>query len=197
MASKDHAFPNVEEVDDYSGRYEAGPEEGKGDHLSAVCEVVESKKGFRMCNSKVLECLLYNNNSSQAQECPDCIGNVFECPYCDCKILEGECGVEVHHFYCSSTNSSSTCPTEPDCVFAVNEGWFNEEYDPSSDTLSGFGIIDFKRNAGIEKQADRGCDESTPNLINSYGIKIASFSIIGLAAYSLSAVIGQDELTVM
>ena len=103
----------------------------------------------------------------------------------------------MHNLHDSGPNSSITCLIEPDCVDAVNEGWFNAEYHLSLDTLSDVSLIDTKRNVAIETKTDKGCDEDAPDALTSNGITIASFSIIGLATYSLSVVIGQDELKVV
>ena len=61
--------------------------------------------------------------------------------------------------------------------------------------MSDISLIENKDTAAIEKKTDRGCDEDAPDVLTSNGVIIASFSIICLATYSLSAVIGQDELT--
>ena len=57
------------------------------------------------------------------------------------------------------------------------------------------GVIDIKSNMAIEKKGDKGFDEDVIDALTFNGITITSFSIIGLATYSLSVVIGPDELS--
>ena len=98
----------------------------------------------------------------------------------------------MHNLQYLVPGSSSTCLKEPDSEVVGNERLFNGGYGLSLETLSDVSLIDIKRNATIERKADRRFGEDVTEAFTFNGIKTDCSCLSSCRLASLSVVTVPD-----